>query len=191
MNEISAKLNQIGELNSILSDMREEITDLQTFLAENELIEEQQTTKIAIIKSSSEYEPNLPAVSAPDTNSLPSDDTSSSDSPTETDTKLAREKLPFAFLRSISHSAYIRYYNAYKEAKELITEMNPRSDDDTWNKIFLKIVLPVPDARALYLNLSEANEYLDTLALAKKYGKTLVRFHKIFRKMLSHCQDVR
>ena len=182
MEHIVEKLNQMNDLDNCLCNINNYIVDLQEFLNNNKPNEEEKRIQPKVVRSSSEEEEKKTSSEEPEESS-PS--TASMDSPTEEDPKLVREQLPFVFLRRISHSAYLRYYTAYKESKELITKMNPKNTDDRWNKIFLKIVLPVPDAKTLYLNLQEANDYIDTIELTKKFGKTFVRFYKIFRKMIN------
>ena len=172
MEHLESRLMQMEELNSILCDVHNEIVDLQDLLAAHEPEEEEKN------ESTDSQDSGLEKVSIPTPESSEATlDASSSDS---CESK-SREKLPFSFLRSISNSAYTRYYTAYKEAKTLLKQLNK---DPIFQFAEQRIKMLVPDAKTLYASLKEVYDELDNLELSKKYGKNFVRFHKIFKKML-------
>ena len=171
LDRFETKLEQIDELDDILLNVHNQIVDLQKLHEDNKPEEEdsipslEHITSRRIVSSSSNEEE------------------SSSSNSSESSEKKSREKLPFAFLRSISNSAYTRYYTAYKEAKSLIKKLNEENPDEIWTIAEEKIQTHAPDPKTLYSNLKEVYNQMDTIVLTQKYGKPFVRFHKIFQKM--------
>ena len=168
----SAKLDQMNDLNAILCDVHNEIVDLQNFRA-NHKPEEEEDKNEPKIQGLKKIE--IPSV---DTDSASSDSTSSSEAK-------SREKLPFAFLSSISNSAYTRYYTAYKEAKSIVQQLRKENPGEfIWELTTHKMTIQSPDAVTLFANLKEVYEEIDIIELTKIHGKQFVRFYKIFNKML-------
>ena len=177
LEHLNTKLDQMEALNCLIVDVHNEIVDIQQFLANNRPPkDEEEEEKVEGLKHLK--------VAIPSSDSIPSSATSSTSSATSsTDSIKASkyEKLPFTFLRSISNSAYSRYYTAYKEAKTIHRKLNK---EDIFKLAEKRIQTPAPDAKTLYANLQEVFEAFDTIELTKKYGKEFIRFHKIFKRML-------
>ena len=166
---LDSKLDMQQELSNLLCEIHNEIIDLQNFLNNHRpLIEEEEKP---------EQVPGIEHLEI----TIPSSDSASADS---AESK-GREKLPFTFLRSISNSAYTRYYTAYKEAKSIVRKLREENPGEfIWDLTFHKITTSVPDAKTLYANLKEVDDEFDTIELTKKFGKEFVRFHKVFKNML-------
>ena len=172
---LDAKLEQMDALNCLIVDVHNEIVDLQQFLASNKPPkEEEEEEKVEGLKHLK--------VEIPSSDSIPNSDSSSADS-TESTSKY--EKLPFSFLRNISHSAYTRYYNAYKEAKTIVQKFQEENPGEfVWEMYMNKITAPVPDAVTLYANLKGVYDLFDTVELTRQFGKEFVRFYKLLKRML-------
>ena len=172
LDQFSDKLDKLESLNCLLTDVHNEIVDIQQYLANNKPLKEEEEEEVA----------GLQKVDIPRPSSTSSTDSTTSS--TDSAEAPRYEKLPFTFLRSISNSAYNRYYTAYKEAKTILKKFNEKDKEDIFILAEKRIQTPAPDAKTLYANLQEVFEAFDTIELTKKYGKEFIRFHKIFKRML-------
>ena len=172
LDQFSDKLDKLESLNCLLTDVHNEIVDIQQYLANNKPLMEEEEEVAGLQKVE---------IPRPSSTSSTDSTTSSTDS-VEQPPKY--EKLPFTFLRSISNSAYNRYYTAYKEAKTILKKFNEEDKEDIFILAEKRIQTPAPDAKTLYANLKEVFDAFDTIELTKKFGKEFIRFHKIFKRML-------
>ena len=176
INHLSIKLDEMELYHNVVLDVHNEIVDLQQFLANNKPPKKEEEEEE--VEGLKHLNVEIPSLDTSSTNS----DSSSADS-TESTSKY--EKLPFSFLRNISHSAYTRYYTAYKEVKTIVQKFQEENPGEfVWEMYMNKITAAVPDAVTLYANLREVYDLFDTVELTRQFGKEFVRFYKLLKRML-------